>query len=73
MFIRYLTEYKNYLWAILSARIYALFPLICPDCGGQMMMIADCFSLIFEKSTRSYPEFMIYCLQSSIELPNLCC
>ena len=31
---------SHYLWAILIARIYAVFPLICPDCGGQMKIIA---------------------------------
>lgn len=28
------------LWAILMARIYEIFPLSCPDCGGQMRIIA---------------------------------
>jgi len=31
---------SHYLWAILIARIYAIFPLICPDCGSQMKIIA---------------------------------
>ena len=31
---------SHYLWAILIARIYAVFPLICPDCGGKMKIIA---------------------------------
>ncbi len=31
---------SHYLWAILIARIYAVFPLVCPDCGGQMKIIA---------------------------------
>jgi len=31
---------SHYLWAILIARIYAIFPLVCPDCGGQMKIIA---------------------------------
>ena len=31
---------SHYLWAILIARIYAVFPLVCPDCGGQMRIIA---------------------------------
>lgn len=30
---------SHYLWAILIARIYAVFPLVCPDCGGQMRII----------------------------------
>ena len=34
------SSFSHYLWAILIARIYAVFPLICPDCGGQMKIIA---------------------------------
>ncbi len=30
----------HYLWAALIARIYEVFPLICPMCGGQMRLIA---------------------------------
>ncbi len=30
----------HYLWAVLSARIYEIFPLLCPMCGGQMRLIA---------------------------------
>ena len=30
----------NYLWAVLIARIYEVFPLLCPICGGQMRIIA---------------------------------
>jgi len=30
----------HYLWAALTARIYEVFPLICPMCGGQMRLIA---------------------------------
>lgn len=30
----------HYLWATLIARIYEVFPLICPNCGGQMRIIA---------------------------------
>lgn len=30
----------HYLWAALSARIYEVFPLLCPMCGGQMRLIA---------------------------------
>jgi len=26
----------HYLWAALIARIYEVFPLLCPMCGGQM-------------------------------------
>ena len=26
----------HYLWAVLIARIYQVFPLLCPLCGGQM-------------------------------------
>ncbi len=28
------------LWAVLIARIYEVFPLLCPKCGGQMRLIA---------------------------------
>ena len=28
------------LWAVLIARIYEAFPLVCPLCGGQMRIIA---------------------------------
>ena len=27
---------SHYLWAVLIARIYEVFPLLCPMCGGQM-------------------------------------
>ena len=27
-------------WAVLIARIYGVFPLLCPMCGGQMRLIA---------------------------------
>ena len=30
----------HYLWAVLIARIFEVFPLLCPLCGGQMRMIA---------------------------------
>jgi hypothetical protein len=30
----------HYLWALLIARIYEVFPLLCPNCGGQMRLIA---------------------------------
>jgi hypothetical protein len=30
----------HYLWAVLIARIYEMFPLLCPLCGGQMRIIA---------------------------------
>ena len=29
----------HYLWAVLIARIYAVFPLLCPHCGGEMRLI----------------------------------
>jgi len=31
---------SHYLWAALIARIYEVFPLICPMCGGQTRIIA---------------------------------
>jgi hypothetical protein len=30
----------HYLWAVLIARIYEVLPLLCPNCGGQMRLIA---------------------------------
>ena len=30
----------RYLWAILIARIYEVFPLLCLHCGGQMRLIS---------------------------------
>jgi hypothetical protein len=30
----------HYLWAVLIARIYEVFPLLCPNCGEQMRLIA---------------------------------
>ena len=30
----------HYLWAVLIARIYEVFPLLCPMSGGQMRLIA---------------------------------
>ena len=30
----------HYLWAVLIARIYEVFPLLCPQCGGQIRIIA---------------------------------
>jgi Putative transposase len=30
----------HYLWAVLIARIYEVFPLVCPICGRQMRIIA---------------------------------
>jgi len=30
----------HYLWAVLIARIYEVFALLCPMCGGQMRLIA---------------------------------
>jgi hypothetical protein len=31
---------SHYLWAALIARIFEVFPLICPMCGGQTRIIA---------------------------------
>jgi hypothetical protein len=33
-------KYLSVLWAVLIARIYEVFPLLCPMCGGQMRLIA---------------------------------
>lgn len=30
----------RYAWALLLARIYEVFPLVCPHCGGAMRIIA---------------------------------
>ncbi len=30
----------RYAWALLLARIYQVFPLLCPKCGGKMRLIA---------------------------------
>ena len=30
----------RYAWALLLARIYEVFPLLCPKCGGEMRIIA---------------------------------
>jgi len=30
----------HYLWAVLIERIYEVFPLLCPICGGHMRIIA---------------------------------
>ena len=30
---------KGYLWAMLLARIYDVFPLICGHCGGEVRII----------------------------------
>ena len=30
----------RYAWALLLARIYEVFPLVCPRCGGAMRIIA---------------------------------
>ena len=34
------SQAARYLWAMLIARIYEVFPLICPKCGGTMKIIA---------------------------------
>jgi hypothetical protein len=31
---------NRYLWAMLLARIYNLFPLLCPECGAEIRVIA---------------------------------
>ena len=30
----------RYLWAVLLARLYAIFPLLCPYCAGPVRIIA---------------------------------
>lgn len=30
----------RYAWALLLARIYEVLPLLCPNCGGEMRIIA---------------------------------
>ncbi len=31
---------SRYLWAMLLARIYEVFPLLCPNCGAELRLIA---------------------------------
>ena len=31
---------SRWLWALLLARIYEVLPLLCPQCGGEMRIIA---------------------------------
>ncbi|MCP4114706.1 MAG: hypothetical protein GY737_04750 [Desulfobacteraceae bacterium] len=33
-------SHANYLWATLLARIFEVFPLVCPHCGGSMRIVA---------------------------------
>jgi len=35
-----ISKAARYTWAMLIARIYEVFPLICPKCGGEMTIIA---------------------------------
>lgn len=35
-----ISKAMRYTWAMLIARIYEVFPLICPHCGGEMRIIA---------------------------------
>lgn len=32
--------YATSLWAMLIARIYDVFPLVCPQCGGELKIVA---------------------------------
>jgi hypothetical protein len=32
--------YAASLWAMLIARIYEVFPLVCPQCGGELKIVA---------------------------------
>ena len=34
------SQAARYVWAMLIARIYEVFPLLCPKCGGTMKIIA---------------------------------
>ena len=34
------SQVAHYAWALLLARIYEVFPLICPKCGGETKIIA---------------------------------
>ena len=34
------SQAARYAWALLLARIYEVFPLLCPKCGGEMKIIA---------------------------------
>ena len=31
---------SRYAWALLLARIYEVFPLLCPKCGGELRILA---------------------------------
>jgi len=33
-------SHARYLWAVLIARIHEVLPLICPDCGQDMRLMA---------------------------------
>jgi hypothetical protein len=35
----------HYLWAVLIARIYEVFPLVCPICGGEGSQIGPDWDL----------------------------
>jgi len=37
----------RYVWALLLARIYEVLPLLCPQCGGAMSIIA--FSAVYRR------------------------
>jgi len=38
--LRRLGAHRRYLWAVLIAHIYEVFPLLCPLWGGQVRLIA---------------------------------
>jgi len=44
----------RYLWAVLLARIYEIFPLRCGLCGGQMRLIAFVTDLLAVKTILGY-------------------
>jgi hypothetical protein len=40
-----------YAWALLLARIYEVFPLLCPNCGGEMRIIAFVYAAMAVRET----------------------
>ena len=46
--------YAASLWAMLIARIYEVFPLVCPQCGGELKIVA------FLTEADPIPSILIY-------------